>query len=126
MAENAALVQQAYTAFLRGDIPTVLGMLGPAVEWSVPRLVPQGGRFRGPEEVLTFFQGLGAAWNHLGLVVEDVAEVGPDRVVGLVRISGTLRGGAEVSYGAVHVFLVGGGCINGFHEHVDLDTVVPG
>jgi len=124
--DRLAVVQQAYEAFVRGDISTGVSMVGPNVEWSVPRTVPQGGRFSGPAEVSTFFRGLGAAWQDLGGEGDEVGAIGSDLVVGLVHISGKLRGGADVAYRAVHVFRVEDGCIVEFRELVDLDAAIPG
>jgi len=117
MPNNAAVVQQAYEAFGKGDIPTVLGLLHPDVQWSVAEVLPQGGEFQGTDGVLAFFQGLGAAWDLLGLEIEGVGEVGPDLVAGVVQGSGTL-GGAAASYTAVHVFTVKDGMITRFREYV--------
>ena len=38
---NQALVEGAYEAFGRGDIPAVLGILSDDVEWDVPDVLPQ-------------------------------------------------------------------------------------
>ena len=122
MGESAtAVVEAAYEAFGRGDIEGVLALLDPAVEWFAPQTLPQGGQFRGADGVLAFFQGLGGAWDPLGLEVEAVGEVGPGLVAGIVRGSGSLRGGGEAAYGAVHLFDVEGGRITRFREFVDLD-----
>jgi ketosteroid isomerase-like protein len=126
MAGNKAVVEAAYEAFGRGDIEAVLGMLDASVEWSAPLTLPQGGEFRGVDGALAFFQGLGAAWDPLGLEIEGVGEVGPDLVVGVVRGTGSLRDGAAASYGAAHVFTIAGGKITRFREFVDLDGPLGG
>lgn len=48
---------------------------------------------------MQFFQGMGAAWETLGLDVEGVSEAGEDLVVGIVRGYGTLRGGGPSAAG---------------------------
>jgi ketosteroid isomerase-like protein len=126
MAGNKQVVEAAYEAFGKGDIEGVLAMLDPSIEWSAPLTLPQGGEFRGTDGVLTFFQGLGAAWDPLGLEVEALGEVGPDVVVGIVRGSGSLRDGDAASYGAVHVFTVAGGKILRFREFTDLNAPLGG
>ena len=125
MTDNATLVRQAYQSFLQGDLRAVIALLDPAVRWSVPRAVPQGGEFQGTDEVITFFKGLDAAWRPLALDIEALDEVGPDLVVGIVNVSGTLAGD-EVSYGSVHVFTVDHGKITRFREYVDLDRALAG
>ncbi len=123
MGANAKLVEQTYAAFERGDIPAVLAVLDPDVEWTSPGTLPHGGEFNGSAEVATFFEKIGAAWDPLTLEVEQVDEIG-DLVVGVVRADGTRRGGKPAGYGAVHVFRIRDGKIRSFHEYVDTDTVI--
>jgi ketosteroid isomerase-like protein len=60
--ENIRLVQQAYAAFGRGDIPAVLETLNPAVDWEAiigaGDHVPTAGRRRGLDAVQGFFDDL--------------------------------------------------------------------
>ena len=125
MGSKAQVVQQAYEAFGRGDIPAIVGMLDDGVVWSSPGTLPHGGTFKGPDEVARFFSGLAAAWDGLGLDVEAVDEIGGDLVVGVVRASGTRSGtGAAADFGAVHVFDVRDGRITRFREYADLDAAL--
>jgi len=123
MATNTQVIQQAYAAFGRGDIPALMALLADDVTWTSPRTLPHGGEFRGPTEVGQFFEGLGAAWDPLTLDVDQVDAFG-DRVVGVVRAGGTRRGGKPAGYGAVHVFRVAGAKIASFHEYVDIDAPI--
>ena len=57
MAKDAlSVVQDVYGAFGRGDIPAILGMLDEGVAWTSPRTLPQGGTYKGPGEVGSFFE----------------------------------------------------------------------
>jgi ketosteroid isomerase-like protein len=118
---NAELIEGAYAAFARGDIPAVIELLADEVEWSSPATLPQGGHFHGKAGVGDFFQALGGAWSDLGLGVESVSEAGADLVIGVVRADGTLRDGGPSGYGATHVFTVQSGKVVHFREYVDLD-----
>ena len=124
MGENAAVVEAAYEAFGRGDIGAVLGLLADDVEWSVPLTVPHGGTFKGVDGVQSLFEGLGGQWDGLSLDVEAVADVGPDKAVGIVRASGTRKGGGAASYGTAMVFTIRDGKIARFRELVDLDAAM--
>ena len=56
--ENVQVVQEAYAAFKRGDIPSLLNMLTDDVEWWVngpPEIIPYAGARRGREQVAQFF-----------------------------------------------------------------------
>jgi ketosteroid isomerase-like protein len=123
MGANAQVIEQAYAAFGRGDIPGLLALLDDNVEWTSPRTLPHGGEFHGPAEVVKFFEAIGAEWDPLTIDVKQVDEVG-DLVVGVVRADGIRRGGEPAGYGAVHVFRVGNNKITGFHEYVDTDAAI--
>jgi ketosteroid isomerase-like protein len=125
MADNLAVVRQAYESFLEGRLPEMIELLDPAIHWSVPRTVPHGGEFVGLDRVREFFDGVRAAWKPLALDLESVGEVGPDLVAGMATVSGILAG-ARVSYCAVHVFTVRHGKITRFREYVDLDAPLAG
>ena len=63
--ENKKVVQEAYAAFGRGDIPALMNTLSPNVQWD-PVIgagpnVPTRGRRTGPQEVGKFFEQLGNA-----------------------------------------------------------------
>jgi ketosteroid isomerase-like protein len=118
MGANANLVRQAYDAFGKGDIATVIGMLDADVEWTSPRTLPHGGEFSGPVQVGKFFEGLGAAWDSLTLDIESVNELGSN-VFGVLQANGTLKAGVARSYGAAHVFEVKDGKITRFREYVN-------
>ena len=120
MSQNSDVVQQAYDAFGRGDIPAVLEAQSDDVEWTVPKTVPHGGSFRGRDGVGEFFQRLGELWENLSIDLEQLAE-GGDEVVGVGRATGTRRGAGEAGYGFTHVFTVRGGQVVRFREYVDLD-----
>ena len=125
MADNLAIVQRAYEAFLQGDIRQVVDLLDPDIVWSVPRTVPHGGDFRGLSGVREFFCNVGAAWRPLDIELHTVGEIGPGLVAATATVSGTLAE-SEVSYGAVHVFTLVDGTITRFQEYLDLDAALPG
>jgi uncharacterized protein len=127
MAEGAQVVQQAYEAFGRGDIPGVLGILADDVDWSVSEAIPHGGRFQGRDEVGRFFEGIGEKWEDGFSVEVDETVDGGDQVVTLGRARGTLRDGrGDASYGFAHVFTVRGGQVVRFREYVDPDATLRG
>ena len=122
MGARAQVVQSAYDAFGRGDIPAILEMLDDGVEWTAPGTLPQGGSFKGPKEVASFFETVGSAWQQLDVHPEAIGEVGGDLVVSVARLDGTRRGGGPQGWGAVHVFSVRDGRIAAFREYTDLDA----
>src|SRR4051812_47362960 len=60
--ENTKIVQEAYAAFLKGDIQGVLASLTDDVEWVTPGpvgMLPTAGTYRGKDGVVKFFEILG-------------------------------------------------------------------
>ena len=57
---NVSVVQQAYEAFGRGDIPAVLEALTDDVQWTLqgPSVIPFAGTFRGRQGIAEFFSVL--------------------------------------------------------------------
>jgi ketosteroid isomerase-like protein len=121
MTANIDVVNRAYSAFASGDIAALLDTLSDDVEWSSPTTLPHGGEFSGRDDVLTFFQGIGAMWDSLDVAVEAIGEAGDDLVLAVVWASGTRKGGEAAGYGAAHAFEVRDGSIIRFREYVDLD-----
>ena len=118
MAEgNLELVQGAYEAFGRGDIPAVLGILSEDVHWSVPELLPHGTHVHGRDEVGGFFEKLGASWTDFGIDLDDFAASG-ERVFVTGKASGT-HDGKETGYGFVHAWIVRDGAAVSFDEYID-------
>jgi uncharacterized protein len=114
---NLELVQGAYEAFGRGDIPGVLGILSDDVQWSVPEFLPQGMKVQGRDAVVGFFENLGSTWENLNVDVDDFVASG-DRVCAIGNASGT-TGGSDVTYGFVHAWTVRDGAAVRFDEYVD-------
>jgi len=124
MSTNTKVVEQAYAAFQQGDIPGLMALIDDDVEWTSPRTLPHGGEFHGSTGVGKFFEGIGGAWDPLGIDVETVAEAGGDLVLGVIRADGTLRGGKPAGYGATHLFNIRNGKITRFREYVDSDAAI--
>ena len=121
MGSNADVVNEAYAAFGRGDIPALLELLDDRVDWVSPATLPHGGHFSGKDGVLEFFQGIGTIWESLTVEAQGVGEAEDNLVFALVQAHGELRSGGSGAYGAAHSFTVTNGKITKFREYVDLD-----
>ena len=120
MGARSELVQSMYDAFGRGDIPTILGALDDGVVWTSPDVLPQGGTFKGPDEVGRFFAGVADAWEQVDVRPEAVADAGNDLVVVVADISGRRKAGGPAQWGAVHVWEVRDSKVTRFRELTDL------
>src|ERR1051325_6283318 len=104
--DNVAIVNGAYDAFAKGDVPAVLDALADDVDWHAPGTLPHGGQFSGKDGVGSFFQGIGERWESLNLEVIGVSPLTADSVVAVVSATGELRSGGASGYGAAHVFTI--------------------
>ncbi len=116
MGSNTEVVNEAYAAFGRGDIPGLLELLSEDVEWTATEVLPQGGSFRGRDGVGEFFAGVAQNWPELEIEIDDLVAEG-DHVVGIGHGEGKLAGGEQADYGFTHVFTVGDGKIVRFREY---------
>jgi uncharacterized protein len=101
--EDLAVIQSAYEAFGRGDIPAVLEAFAPDIQWHIPGRNPHAGTFKGHQEVVGFFTHLmedtGGTFN---LDIHDF--LGSDQhVVVLVRESGQ-RDGKRLDADGAHIW----------------------
>jgi len=105
---NQAIIENAYAAFARGDIPTVLEVLDQDILWHVPGRGPLSGDYRGHAEVLGFFQRfMELSEGTFRIAVNDVLAKG-DRVIAMVTESAP-RHGRKWSSPQVHAWTVRNG-----------------
>jgi ketosteroid isomerase-like protein len=94
---NLEIVQNAYEAFGRGDIESVLEALDPDVEWVESEVLPFGGSYHGPQAVAEeVFARMPGAWDKFELVPEEWID-GGDTVVMIGRTTLGKDGREETS-----------------------------
>jgi ketosteroid isomerase-like protein len=118
---NVEIVQRIYAAFARRDIPAILAMLSPDVEWGEPPnpFNPAGGTRRGHEGFLE--------WIEIGRQSEDIVVLEPRKmlvdddsvaVVGFMRCR-AIPTGKEYESDFVHVVTLEAGKVTKFQEFFD-------
>jgi hypothetical protein len=118
---NVEIVQRIYAAFGRRDIPAILAMLSPDVEWGEPPnpFNPAGGTRRGHEGFLE--------WIEIGRQSEDIVVLEPRKmlvdddsvaVVGFMRCR-AIPTGKEYESDFVHVVTLQAGKVAKFQEFFD-------
>jgi ketosteroid isomerase-like protein len=122
---DVTVVQQAYAAFDRGDIPGVLTLLDPQVRWTEAAGSAYAGTFVGHDELVQrLFLRLGEDWTTFRSVPEEYADLG-GRVLALGWYEGTHRGTGRSMRGRfAHVFAVDGGRITAFEAINDTAAVL--
>lgn len=118
---NVEIVQRIYAAFARRDIPAILAMLSPDVEWGEPPnpFNPAAGTRRGHEGFLE--------WIEIGRQSEDIVVLEPRKmlvdddsvaVVGFMRCR-AIPTGKEYESDFVHVVTLEAGKVAKFQEFFD-------
>jgi uncharacterized protein len=113
---NAALIVSAYEAFSRGNIQSVLTMLAEDILWHVPGRGPLSRNYRGPDEVLGFFDHFMRLSDGTFRVQIDEIFAEGDRVV-ILCTETARRGGRSWSSPQVHLWTIKNGRATGFREY---------
>jgi ketosteroid isomerase-like protein len=102
-SEDLTIVQSAYEAFGRGDIPAVLETFAPDIQWHFLGRNALAGTYKGPQEVVGFFtqlmEGTGGTFS---MEIDDFL-ASDQHVVVLVRASAH-RDGKRLQKNGVHIW----------------------
>lgn len=121
MAETVDLVRSFYAALGRGDVPGLLGLLHPDLEWTEAEGFPYySGTWRTPADVLEkLIKPLMRDWDNFSAAAGDFIAEG-DRVVSLGVYSGTSKAtGKAMRAPFAHVWRVAEGKLKRFDMYAD-------
>jgi ketosteroid isomerase-like protein len=117
--KNRQLIQDGYEAFARGDIPAILGMLDPQVEWTDAEGFPTAGTYVGPDAVHGMFAQVGSVWDRFAAVPSAYVADG-DHVVVLGEYSVTHKAtGKSATVPFAHAWRIKDGKIVRFRQFTD-------
>lgn len=120
--DNTDTVKAIYQAFATGDIPFVLGVFDPQIEWNEAEnfLYADRNPYVGAQAILDgVFARLGSEWDNFSATPEEIVGSG-DTVVSFGRYRGTLKkNGAAVNAQFVHVFKFRNGKAVRFQQYTD-------
>jgi ketosteroid isomerase-like protein len=120
---NLELARALYDAFGRGDVPTVLAAMDPAIDWREAEGNPyqmDGSSWKGPQAIVDkLFAPLGNDWDGFTVKVQSLHDAG-DRVVMEGRYTGRSRAtGKALDAQACHVLRFSNGKLVGFQQYCD-------
>ena len=125
---NLEVVQAAYAAFGKGDVPGVVALLTPDVHWESvgdPADFPALGVKTGTAAVEAQFALLGSLLSFQSFSPQRFFAAGPDTVFVLGHYDRTvLKTGKAANSDFVHVFVVRDGKIASYREFQDTATLV--
>jgi hypothetical protein len=114
------IVQSAYAAFAKGDVPAVLGILESNMSWTEAAGGPYGGVYVGPQAVLQgVFMRLGTEWDNFAAIPHEFVSNG-DTVVALGEYTATFKAtGKSLKTPFAHVWKLREGKAISFHQYTD-------
>jgi ketosteroid isomerase-like protein len=119
--ENVEIVRKMMTAFIDGDYERALLAFDSEVEGDFTHM-PDGRMTLGREELRGEIAGWQGTWDEFETEVEDIIDAEGERVVLLVRQTGTGRGSgvkAEIRY--AQIFVVRDGAVASMKTYLDPD-----
>src|SRR5687768_1757914 len=127
-SRNVQLVKDAYAAFLRGDVNTILGMVDDNVEWhgvkGAEGVAPHAGLRRGRAAVGQFFQQVGSSIEFHKFEPREFIAQG-DQVAVIGDYEGSIKAsGTRMKSDWVMVFTVRDGKVTRFREWTDSAQLV--
>jgi len=121
-AQNTKTVQEAYAAFGRGDVQSILDRLTDDVIWKrvygAAPYVPTSGERRGKAAVATFFKQVAEHVNFLTFEPKEFIATG-DKVVALGHYTGKTPIGKSFDSDFAMVFTLTNGRVSHFQEFSD-------
>jgi ketosteroid isomerase-like protein len=120
---NLQSLQGGYEAFGRGDIPSVLAIFDPNIEWREAEgnpYKPDGGAWIGGDAILqNLFMRLGTEWDGFTVTPKEFHDAG-DSIVVECGYTGVYRAtGKRINAQACHVWKFSDGKVTSFQQYVD-------
>ncbi len=117
---NLDIIQSAYAAFAKGDVPGVLGILDADVVWTEAEGFPYGGTYNGPSGVLEgVFMRIGTDWDGFAAIPHEFID-GGDTIVALGQYSGKcIATGKSFEADFAHVWRMKDGKATRFVQYTD-------
>jgi len=125
---NLDLVKQAYSHFAVGDVPGVLALFDPAIEWHECKGMPfveSDGVFTGPEAIVAnVFMNLPASFDGFNIAVKELFAA-DDKVVMVGYYQGINKAtGNSFKANATHVWTVKNEKLSHFFQAVDTAAIM--
>jgi len=93
---NVGVVRRAFEALSQRDVPTLLELAAPDVEFFAPAtaaLTRQGRSYRGHDGIMRYMRDVGRIWDELELIPQAYHEAGENQVLVRGRLRARGRGG---------------------------------
>ena len=120
---NVEIMRGGYEAFGRGDVPSVLALFAPDIEWREAEsnpYKPDGKAWIGGDAIVqNLFMRLGSDWDGFTVTPKEFHDAG-DTVVAECRYGGVHKAtGKSIDLQACHVWKLSDGKVTSFQQYVD-------
>jgi uncharacterized protein len=125
VATNKEIIEAAYASFAKGDVPAVLAVMDPKIEWTEAEGFPlYSGTLVGPQAIVDgVFMRLGEVGDNFSVVANQFVADG-DTVVAIGTYSWNRKASNEpAEVKMVHVWTLADGKVTQFQQHVDTARV---
>ncbi|MFH2057097.1 MAG: nuclear transport factor 2 family protein [bacterium] len=124
MSKNLDTLRNGYENFAKGNIPAVLAVFDPKIEWTEAEGFPYAGTYVGHEAVVNnVFMKLGTEWDGYTVKTNEFIDAG-DRIVVLGKYSGTYKAtGKSFEADFAHVWTMRDGIAKKFYQYADTALV---
>jgi uncharacterized protein len=126
MLNAVEIVRRFYECLGRGDVPGLLALMAPEIEWAEAERFPyHAGTWRTPQAVVDgLLVPLRRDWSAFSATPTDYVAEG-ERVVAIGRYAGTYKAtGRTFTAPFAHLWTVRGGKITGFVQYTDTAKVL--
>lgn len=122
--DHLKTMQDLYGNFAKGDIPAVLAVFDPKIEWTEAEGFPYGGLYTGPDQVTeNVFVKLGTEWDGFSATPREFIDAG-DKIIVLGQYTGTYKAtGKAIAAGFAHVWTLRQGKAVKFVQYADTALV---
>jgi len=121
---NVDLVKSIYAAFGAGDVPKVLGLMHPQIQWTVSAGYKYGGVYRSPEAILeNVFARIPGDFASFSIDIERLIDAGNVVVMQGHYVAKGKATGTSVRAAVAHVLEVADGKLVRFDQYVDSATI---
>lgn len=114
------ILRNGYGDFAKGNIPEVLAVFDPKIEWTSAEGFPYGGTYNGHSEIVEkVFMKLGTEWDGFKVAPKEFLESG-ERIIVLGQYSGTYKAtGKSFKAEFAHVWTLRDGKVVRFIQYAD-------
>jgi len=118
--ENVEIVRRMIAAFVEGDYERLVELFDSEIEYDVSRTSPESRVAHGHEELAEVIEQWLATWEDHRLELVELIDAGDERVLGLMREHGKMKGSDTwVEHQVGVLFTVRDGRITRYEEYPD-------